>query len=394
MIRAFHFSCEGESHKATNKVCQDYSLTYNKNDLTIAIVCDGHGGERYFRSDIGAKYAAEATLESVSLFVEQIDEKLLSKRPFTAVGPTSEIDDAEQLSETDIAFRRLFSSIIYKWNERIEQHAKETALTDWEKENVPPKYLDEFASASSYEKYYGCTLMTYVQTPQYWFAFHLGDGKCVSFQDEPFWKEPIPWDDRCFLNKTTSLCDTSAIDEFRYCYQGDRKFPFAVFLGSDGMDDSFGEDENLVDFYIQIMKMLVNEGKEATEHSIEIELPKLSAIGSKDDMSIAFVYDEDTLISHFSVFLQYQLDKTDDAIRKMEEKLNTLSQKLENVQGKAESDDKARIEANYAQQDIIKTKDYLLKLQNRRDTLLSQFPVQNPSQDNDKLDGEEQNINT
>ena len=52
-------------------------------------------------------------------------------------------------------------------------------MTDWEEANVPKKYLDEFAAASSFEKFYGCTLMAYVQTPEYWFAFHLGDGKGV-----------------------------------------------------------------------------------------------------------------------------------------------------------------------------------------------------------------------
>ena len=61
MVKAFNYSCEGESHKATGKVCQDHSLTCSVEGLTMAVVCDGHGGERYFRSDIGSKFAAEAT---------------------------------------------------------------------------------------------------------------------------------------------------------------------------------------------------------------------------------------------------------------------------------------------------------------------------------------------
>ena len=55
------------------------------------------------------------------------------------------------------------------------------------------------------EKLYGCTLMCYVQAPTYWFAFHLGDGKCFAFANDGTWKEPIPWDDRCFLNKTYQM---------------------------------------------------------------------------------------------------------------------------------------------------------------------------------------------
>lgn len=60
------------------------------------------------------------------------------------------------------------------------------------------------------EKIYGCTLMAYVRTNKYWFAFHLGDGKMISFDEEAQWKEPVLWDDRCFLNKTTSICDADA----------------------------------------------------------------------------------------------------------------------------------------------------------------------------------------
>ena len=385
-MNAFHYSCEGESHKANNKVCQDYSLTSTTDGLTIAIVCDGHGGERYFRSDIGAKYAAEVTLEAVSLFVEQIDEKLFIHQPYTAVGPTSDIEDVEQLSPIDIAFRQLFSSIIYKWNERIEEHFKSTALTEWEQENVPQKYLDEFAEATSLEKHYGCTLMVYAQTPKYWFAFHIGDGKCIAFQTDPIWQEPIPWDERCFLNKTTSICDSSAIDEFRYCYQGDGKYPIAIFLGSDGIDDSFGEDENLVNFYIQIMKMLVNEGQEVTTHSIEEELPQLSAIGSRDDMSIACVYDEQELQLHIEDFLGYQIQIAQEAIAQVEERLESLTRKLESLKDEKEENEKAKIEATYAQQGIDSATETLQKLKSRLETLKQQ---QNPTQQTQSDNSEE-----
>ena len=387
MINAFHFSCEGESHKATNKVCQDYSLTSIKDGLTVAVVCDGHGGERYFRSDVGAKYAAEITLDVVSLFVENIDQSIFVNKPYTAIGPTSTIDDAEQLSEIDKAFRRLFSSIIYKWNERIEEHARTTALSDWEINNVPQKYLDEFADAKSLEKHYGCTLMDYVQTKEYWFAFHIGDGKCISFQKDPIWREPVPWDERCFLNKTTSLCDTSAIEEFRYCYQGNGEFPIAVFLGSDGLDDSFGEEENLVNFYIQILKMLCNEGIEVTSQSLEEDLPKLSAIGCKDDMSVAFVYNTKSLISNVPILIQYQLQLVTDSIHQIDEKVKRLKGKCKSLDPEFYQDEKSKIEATYAMQDIERAYEERQKLLLRFDSLEKQLSLSITSNLNDKING-------
>ena len=121
-------------------------------------------------------------------------------------------------------------------------------MSEWEINNVPKKYQDELSQNLNPEKIYGCTLMCYVQTSTYWFAFQIGDGKCFAFTEDGKWLEPIPWDEQCFLNKTTSMCDSRAIDEFRYCYQGDGVYPMAIFLGSDGIDDSFGANENIVNF--------------------------------------------------------------------------------------------------------------------------------------------------
>ena len=377
---AISFSCQGESHKATNKVCQDYSLASSTDSFSIAIVCDGHGGDRYFRSDVGAKYAAEVTLDSISQFVANVDESLFEYRPFIAIGPTNAIDDTQQLSDIDKVFRRLFSSIISKWNERIEEHAKTNSLSDWEKENVPQKYLDEFVSASSLEKHYGCTLMAYVQTTKYWFAFHLGDGKCISFQKEPIWKEPIPWDENCFLNKTTSLCDSSAIDEFRYCYEGNGHFPIAVFLGSDGLDDSFGESDNLANFYIQILKMLAKDGVETTEKSLEETLPELSRIGSKDDMSVACVFNLKEVKDNVHLFLEYQLDLVKEKLSAIEKRLEALTIKRDSFI--EQLDKKSQIEYKYALQDIEKAQLEREELVRKYDKLATELSVTTISTDN------------
>lgn len=372
MTNAFSYSCEGESHKATQKVGQDYSLTSSVDDLTVAIVCDGHGGERYFRSDKGSMYAAEATLEAVTFLVEQVGDSLFVGKPYTAVGPTDTLKDGQRLSKEDTAFRQLFSSIIYRWNEKIKQHAKTHELTEWEKKNVPPKYLEEFEKSETFEKQYGCTLMVYVQTKRYWFAFHIGDGKCLSFQKDPIWNEPIPWDEKCFLNKTTSLCDTSAIEEFRYCYQGDGNFPIAVVLGSDGLDDSFGESSNLANFYIQILKMLANEGIEATKQSLEETLPKLSKIGSKDDMSVACVFDIEEVKNNIHIFIRYQLDL-------VKEKLYAIEQRIENLRKRRDSlvtlkDNKSQIEFKYALQDIEKAIMERKNLARKYDLIAAELP--------------------
>lgn len=374
MVESYNYSCQGESHKADDKPCQDASFSKVYDDgLAIAIVCDGHGGERYFRSDVGSRLATEVISESIKYFVANVDKSLFVGQPYTAKGPIMSDDVDKKQTPIDSAFRQLFSSIILQWNQKIAEHAATTPVSEWEQQHVDAKYLDELKTGETFEKLYGTTLMVYVQTPDYWFAFHLGDGKCISFQQDPFWHEPIPWDERCFLNKTTSICDSNAINEFRYCYEGDGHYPMAVFLGSDGMDDSFGEDANLVNFYIQVVKMLVTDGLKATVRSIEEDLPQLSKIGSKDDMSVAFVYNIEELKSHIADFIQYQIDIVTDNIRLTDERIQKLESKIDNIT--SVSDEKTRIELDYAQKDLERANDNRVKLLYKYDVLMQQLSL-------------------
>lgn len=380
MIEGINFSCQGESHKSTDKPCQDYSKCYvTSNGTGIAIVCDGHGGERYFRSQAGAKLAAEVTDNAIWTFVQNVDPSLFVGKPYTAMGPIlPEKGDVKKPTNKEfIAFRQLFSNILYRWNEKINEHAEKNPINEWEKAHVKDKYIKEFETQMSLsredrtilEKTYGCTLMVYVQTKEYWFAFHLGDGKMIGYSiqnGKVQWKEPVPWDDRCFLNKTTSLCDSDAINEFRYCYEGDGKFPVAVFLGSDGLDDSFGEETNLVNFYIQVIKMLAKDGEDETLKSLKETLPQLSKIGSKDDMSVATIFDIDVLKNNVQLFIDWQRDLVGNRIDEINRKIAELKDKRDNIEKSGKKDNNSVIELNYAVKDLQRAK-------SDRDSLIKKY---------------------
>ena len=349
-MKALHYSCQGESHKATDKVCQDYSYSEVSDRLAIAIVCDGHGGKRYFRSDVGAQYATEITKECVAAFIEGVGDELFKGKPFTQVSAlNTEIqnDNFDKKTKVDVAMRQLFSSIIYRWREKILENAKENPLTDAERSTLDPRYITDFEKKESLEKTYGCTLMCYAQTPDYWLAFHVGDGKCIAFDHNGEWSEPIPWDDRCFLNKTTSLCDSEALDEFRYCYQGDGDFPAIVFLGSDGIDDSFGETTNMVNFYAQVAKMLANDPMDDCINSIQTTLPELSARGSQDDMSVACVYDETILAEVAKHIIEWQRRNVLKVIYDLNSRIQQLLDKYNKYEGKKRFSKSEQIEFRY-----------------------------------------------
>lgn len=376
-----NFTCQGESHKATNKVCQDYSYSkIYENGVAIAIVCDGHGGKRYFRSDIGSRLAGEVTEKNVSIFINSIGSDLFEGKPYTSnTAIATQISNAqfEKESLIDKTFRQLFSSIIYDWNTQIIEHAKNTPLTEQELSEMEKNWIEDFNNGISLEKVYGCTLMAYIQTPLYWFAFHIGDGKCLSFDSEAKCKEPIPWDERCFLNKTTSLCDSTAIDEFRYCFQGNGEFPIAIFLGSDGMDDSFGADENLVNFYVQIAKEIVQTDRENVVSEIEQTLPQLSKIGSKDDMSVAIVYNKEQLTTAYPKFLAWQIDSTQKSISAINKKIEEKKKRISDIEKIEVVTQKMTIEYNYAFADVKKLYQEKSKLVKRIDILSQELYGEN-----------------
>lgn len=356
-MKDLHHSCQGESHILSNKVCQDSSYSSTSDTMSIAIVCDGHGGARYFRSDVGSHFAVDATTECVQSFVSEIDVSLFKDKPFTqkkALSSEASSNIYTKDTNVDKALRQLFSSIIYCWREKITQHSQNTPLSEEERSSIKPDYLSEFEQGIGIEKTYGCTLMCYVYTDLFWFAFHIGDGKCVAFDNNGAWFEPIPWDEKCFLNKTTSLCDSSAIEEFRYSYCGDGNKPLAVFLGSDGIDDSFGATENMVNFYVQVLKLINKEGLEIAVSNIQETLPQLSKIGSKDDISIACIYDEEALPQKEKYLVGWQRRNIENQLFEVNNRILKYKDEIARLSKCDLRNQKLMIDFQYAKKDLSK----------------------------------------
>ena len=408
MENLFYY-CQGESHKSTGKPCQDFAYSETSDALSMAIVCDGHGGERYFRSHHGSKIAKEVIIECVKSFVEKLpdsiqcqnseNKNLFGGMPFTQYSqaePTV-LDGNKQARNIHDALKTLFSSIISQWNSRITEHANNNPLDTWEEEHVEQKYREEFinnrmSEDGTFEKTYGCTLMVYVQTAEYWFAFHLGDGKFLRFQvrdGKAEFDQPIPWDEKCFLNKTTSICDSQAIDEFRYCYQGDGTFPQAVFLGSDGMDDSYGDGENLTNFYIELYKIIAKSGKEKAQKELEKYLPIISLRGSKDDMSVVCIYNEKDVIQNAISSIEYQIEQVSQRYDEIKSKVNTLKDEINAFEQKGTLNQSEQIDLRYKTKDLEKAEVQKTKLISKKGNLtkeLNKLKSQNNSDVSNNID--------
>lgn len=337
-MKVFNKSCVGEGHIADQKPCQDHSISYKTDTgLSIAIVSDGHGGKPYFRSHVGSEVVCNVTLEAIKTFVDCVDASsfAISGKEGVQILPLTAADHPGRLSTQEESLRQLSKTIILNWRNKVAEHAANTQLTEWEKSHVEKDHLNQLCDPDKLYRAYGCTLMAFVVTPQYWFALHLGDGKCFAFYDKDankIWGEPLPWDERCFLNKTTSLCADDAYDSFRFAYGGLESSPLAIFLGSDGLDDTFGDDESLSDFYIKILKEILFTSEEEVINALEEDLPVLSRRGSRDDMSVACIYDEDRVVENISYILEYQITLVKSRMDASDKRVNELISRKQDLE--------------------------------------------------------------
>ena len=302
----FHKSIRGASHILSGKPCQDYSDVFQDEDIKIVVVSDGHGGSSYFRSDVGARIATDITIQFLTAFARCVPSSTFEglsfsitaqpqKNPFLdadgnklrfeelsddkkklALQAQSFFKSEEECPRQQAIVKDLLSQIYKEWTSQIELDARRNPFSREEKKAL---------SGQCIEKAYGCTLLAFLQTKNYWLSFQIGDGRILSCDQFLNWREPVPEDCACFLNYTTSLCDSNPLIEFRYAFNGKDEPPLAVILCSDGVDGSLGTDENLYDFYEQIIGLCIDG--DVIEMELESYLPSLSESGNKDDLSLS-----------------------------------------------------------------------------------------------------------
>lgn len=294
MYRSFHFTSIGASHIKKGTVCQDYSMSIEAEGYTLTVVSDGHGGEDYFRSDRGSRFAAEAFCRCVeNAFASSAEEPQENSTETFLKNKAKNFADALNACKTDKQIgeqmRWFIRSVVTNWNILVDEDIAANPFTEEEMQAVSHKAKARYTKGEKVQSAYGATLIGVVVTKDFWFGIHIGDGKCVVFDKTGADSEPIPWDEQCFLNITTSICDSNAGSEFRYFFS--RELPAAVFAGSDGIDDSFTNERHLHNFYRVVMTSFAEEAEEKAAEALADYLPTLSAQGSADDMSVGCILD-------------------------------------------------------------------------------------------------------
>ena len=234
--KSFASSTIGADHIRRNVCCQDAVCKYEDETMSVVAVADGHGSPQYFRSDKGAKYAVDAAIECIKDFVNNvtINDENLAESILT------------HPKNRDMVMKDLQKSILVSWHKSIEQDYLENPFSTDELENLPDKYKERYAG-KDFESAYGATIIVAVVTSEFWLALQIGDGHCVIVNNEENVYHPVPEDVECYDNITTSICQKTAQDSFRYYFDTD--IPIDVFLDSDGVEDSYDIDEMLYALY-------------------------------------------------------------------------------------------------------------------------------------------------
>lgn len=316
-------TAQGYNHIKNNKVCEDSSGHYDVENFKICIVADGHGSDDYPRTDRGSKFAVDSAIKCIEQFVQNAPD----------------IDVLADYKKNYPMLTQLAKSILNLWHQKIQSDYEQDPFSETELSKVNKKYCLKYLSDNEdirkIEKAYGTTLIAFVVTATYSFGIQIGDGKCVVVDRNGEFIEPIPNDDNCQLNVTTSLCDSDAINEFRY-YITD-SMPVAVFCGTDGIEDSYATLDELHALYRSILNIYIEYGIDVGNSEVNEYLPVLSQRGSGDDVSIASIIDFDALGTIRKILsvqdelfdLQRQLFETRESFYSFESRLTILQKSIE-----------------------------------------------------------------
>ncbi len=286
MLVTLNASCRGSEHIKVNKPVQDFSYAGIDKNVGYAFVADGHGGEKYIRSEYGASYACYCAAEII----------VNIRKDFLAEIKRLSNDSVKRKRLVEENLRLMCSKLSLLWRAKVCSHFEENPLTETELALCKQAKVVVPIEPDSIPILYGTTLLVAVYFAQYdfWFSLQIGDGKCALIKADNSLVYPVPEDESQGFGVTKSLCRKNAAEDFRYAFGFEKIAGITVM--TDGMTDSF-DSEKLPDFLLSIKKNALAD-VDRTKAELNAFLPTLSAQGSGDDISIAgiFVKEEESCV--------------------------------------------------------------------------------------------------
>ena len=309
MFGGFSNSVRGASHEASGLVCQDHSAYEVHENYAIAVIADGHGSKKYFRSHLGSEFAAKAALETVQRFYAD-PEKFEQNFP----------------AHHKLILKNIEKQIIVNWNARVKQHLEANPVRPDEMK----KFTTEEFRAIQPESYYGTTLVVSVATKKCTFGVQIGDGSLVAIFDDGIPVMPMNYDESAPANMTASMCNSNAASMFNSFYVPDKKL-MAIYTSSDGLFTSFSNEDDFLEYHQIITSQLSNI--ETFESAVRKNMEKRSHFGTEDDISLACVYDTELIRNSGEMLKQKIAENKASAAERKKKRLaalkNDFSDKVE-----------------------------------------------------------------
>lgn len=304
MWSSFAVALAGASHVRGSVPVQDDAAAGHLDDWAYAIVSDGHGSEKYFRSQIGAALAVETLKSAFEVFVER--SKNVNLNHFR--NPWNEWVDRYVVAE---------------WNRRVAEHL--LGNLDWDSEPLFQRFaatleeaelremrgefrkfraiarhikvdqlLPDLISHSplgyvqGYRKLhasYGATLLGVLVGEKTVHSFQLGDGYIVYIPSsgEPELLQHPPAS--AMANQTPSLCSPDAVESAAPATRQMRELgaPKAFLVTTDGVPNSYTDFSGFLKFCSDV----------SLDPDSPAKLPNwlegISQRGSGDDVSIGML---------------------------------------------------------------------------------------------------------
>ena len=266
----FGVSVQGASHIRSGKECQDSlkKLQMDHNTVILA-VADGHGSE-------ACPYSKAGSHAAVNVFC-----KILGDYLDTYAGqPEMLFTFLKREGDTKIA-----REIDAEWKRRILRlHTKQKRDIPVNAENDPDK--------DAVYRMYGSTLLGLVLTEEFLFAFQLGDGDIIKVSETGIYH--IIEADKILGTETHSLSKAQSWKKavtFIQKQKEDEQLPVMYMLSSDGLANSYKNDEEFEKTCRDYYALLKEHGVKAVSDNLKTWLQETSELGCGDDITALFAYD-------------------------------------------------------------------------------------------------------
>lgn len=270
----FHCSRIGAAHIKKGLPIQDRSAALDGNGYQIAVVADGHGSRRHFRSDIGAQTACDTAIHAVREALE---------------GNNGIVFD-------DLFFSKIKTRIVLEWQQKIKEHFSENPLNDTETEEqmklLEEDRLERLLNGTDALIPYGTTLCAVFRDESGWGAVQVGDGCLTVVERDGSFLWPMPKSTINEGNKTASLCMNDPMQDFRHCWGKEQ--PAALLVYTDGIEKNFPPEGAEIS---SLLNWIIRNEKKGAEDRLSVLEKNLDMLTSRsrtgDDLSIAGMADRD-----------------------------------------------------------------------------------------------------